>query len=152
MKQKPPQHDALNSTMEIPDGWHRLGDDDEVIAGDRYFYPTTRRWCEHRPGGTSLRTPKEFQMIYIRRLKTRPASGFQLLLRALKSLYYRVFKRYRRLELRVCTYEEASALLREQGIPGNPDEGWRIAREEDRNHVIGVVYLERRERILTQLP
>ena len=144
-----PQHDALNSTLEIPDGWHRLGDDEEVIAGDRFFYPPSGRWCEHyHPGRTSLRTPREFQMIYIRRLKTRPASGFQLLLRALKSLYYRIFKRYRRLELRVCTYEEASALLQEQGIPGNPGEGWRIAIEEGSNHVIGVVYMERRERIL----
>jgi hypothetical protein len=87
-----------------------------------------------------------------RRLKTRPASGFQLLLRALKSLYYRIFKRYRRLELRLCTYEEADALLRAQGIPGNPDEGWRIAIEEGGSYVIGVVYMERRERILMRLP
>jgi len=76
--------------------------------------------------------------------------GSPSLVRTLKSLYYRIFKRYRRLELKLCTYAEADAILRKQGIPGNPDEGWRIAREEDSNRVIGIVYLERRERILME--
>jgi len=47
--------------------------------------------------------------------------------------------RYNRLELRYVSYEDANVLMSEDGSD------WEIAREEDRNPVIGMVFLERRE-------
>lgn len=67
-------------------------------------------------------------------------------MKKLKRLYYRMFKRYRRLEVRCFCWAEADDLLRHN--LGKPEsEQWRIAaREEDRNRAIGVVFLERVER------
>lgn len=66
----------------------------------------------------------------------------------IKGLYYRVFKKYRRLEIKCCTYATGDILIRQN--VGKPEcEQWVLAiPEEDRNRVIGVVYLERRERIV----
>lgn len=64
----------------------------------------------------------------------------------MRKLFFKLFKCYRRLELRIVTYAEGDKLLKESvGKPEN--EKWRIAREEDTNRVIGLVYLERKERI-----
>lgn len=66
----------------------------------------------------------------------------------MKKLYYRLFKRYRRLDLVFVSYEEGNKLIR--GNAGKLDgEQWRIAKEEDRNGAYNRVYLERRERILS---
>ena len=69
-------------------------------------------------------------------------------MKKLKRLYYRMFKRYRRLEVRCFNYDEADRRIRENA--GKPErDQWRIAaREEDRNTMAGiVVFLERVERI-----
>ena len=67
----------------------------------------------------------------------------------LRRLFYAMFPRYLRLELRAFKYAEADTLLRQNG---GKEEGaqWRIAEEEDMN-VMGVgsryyVWLERRRR------
>jgi hypothetical protein len=56
----------------------------------------------------------------------------------LKSLFTRK-PRKRRAELRCLTYEAADKLIRET------KGAWTIAPEEDKNKVIGIVYLERLE-------
>lgn len=64
----------------------------------------------------------------------------------LRRLYYRLFKRYRRIELNCFTYSNADKLIREN--EGKPEKDqWVIAREEDKNYFYGMVWLERKERI-----
>ena len=65
-----------------------------------------------------------------------------------KKLFYKIFKRYRRLEFRAVSYAEGDRLIRES--VGKPErEQWVLAKEEDANRLVGlVVMLERRERIL----
>ena len=65
----------------------------------------------------------------------------------LKRIYYKIFKRYRRLALKCCDYRTADRLIRES--VGKPySKQWRIAiPEEDHNQAIGSVFLERKERI-----
>lgn len=71
------------------------------------------------------------------------ADGFYIRLR---KLWYRVFKKYRRLELRCLCYSDADKLIRatEHKLES---ERWEIAEEENRNPIVGVVWMERRERI-----
>lgn len=66
----------------------------------------------------------------------------------LRRAYYRMFKRYRRLEFRALSYADADKLIRQN--EGKPEsEQWVLAEEEDNNRAIGiVVFLQRRERIL----
>ena len=59
--------------------------------------------------------------------------------RAARSWLHRLVRRIcapkpKRLELKLATYSEAEGLLKQ---------GWTLAPEEDRNHAIGLVYLER---------
>jgi len=68
------------------------------------------------------------------------------MIKKLKKMWLYFFKRYRRLEFKLCTYAEGDRLIRASA--GKPErEQWIIAPEEDRNRAFGVVYLERRERI-----
>lgn len=65
----------------------------------------------------------------------------------LRRLFFRFFPCYRRLDLRFVTYREADDLIRESHGKSESLQ-WIIAsKEEDRNHMIGMVYIERRERI-----
>ncbi len=64
----------------------------------------------------------------------------------LKKLYYRLFKRYRRLELRSVNYIDADTMIRE-GANKPEHLQWRIAPEEDANFEPCLVWLERRVRI-----
>jgi len=67
-------------------------------------------------------------------------------MKALYRIYYRIFPMYRRLELKFVHWYEGDRLIR--GNLGKPEsEQWVIAEEENTNRVIGMVYLERRERI-----
>jgi len=68
-------------------------------------------------------------------------------MKRLRRLYYRIFKRYRRLDLQFCTYAAGDILIR--ATADCPEkEQWVLAiPEEDHNHVFGMVYLERKERI-----
>ena len=69
------------------------------------------------------------------------------MIQKLRRLYFRLFKRYRRLELRCVSYPEGDRLIRENA-EGPEDGRWHIAKEEDDSPLIGMsVYLERRERI-----
>ena len=52
----------------------------------------------------------------------------------------------KRLELRYLSYTEADKLIRETSG------AWTIAKEEDTNHVLGWVYLERLEVMVTNPP
>jgi hypothetical protein len=64
----------------------------------------------------------------------------------IRKLFYKIFKRYRRLEAKCITWDEADTLLRKN--EGKPEsEQWVLAKEEDFNRTIGMVYLERKERI-----
>jgi hypothetical protein len=64
----------------------------------------------------------------------------------LKRWRLRHFPKYRRLEGRFLRNSMADALIRQN--PGKPErERWEIAVEENNNPIIGLVFLERRERI-----
>lgn len=65
----------------------------------------------------------------------------------MKRLFYKIFKRYRRLEFAALSYSEADKLFREN--PGKQEcDQWVLAKEEDSNRSFGVVvFMERRERI-----
>lgn len=65
----------------------------------------------------------------------------------LRRLYFRIFKRYRQLEVAFVSYRIADAMI--QANVGKPEaEQWVIdAKMEDKNTAFGFVYLERRERI-----
>ena len=61
-------------------------------------------------------------------------------------LYYRLFKKYREIEVKLLPYNEADKLLKQNG--GKPeDQQWDLAKEEDINIAYGYVILARRERI-----
>jgi antitoxin component YwqK of YwqJK toxin-antitoxin module len=63
----------------------------------------------------------------------------------IRKLYYRLFKRYRRIEMKFVTYAEADKLMRKVIL--SPTDEWHLAKEEDKNSVTGMVYIERKERI-----
>jgi len=78
-----------------------------------------------------------------------PATCSTSLPQKIRRLYFRIFKRYRRLEFRAVSYAEGDRLIR--ASVGKPErDQWVLAiPEEDRNRAIGlVVMLERRERIV----
>jgi hypothetical protein len=70
-----------------------------------------------------------------------------MIIKRIRKIFFKVFKCYRRLEFKACSYAAADILIRQnEGKPEN--EQWVIAKEEDRNRAIGLfVFLERRERI-----
>ncbi len=61
-------------------------------------------------------------------------------MKTLRHLFFRVFKCYRRVDSCFVNYAEGDRLVL-------LDSGWRIAPEEDRNHVPGMVWLEKVERV-----
>lgn len=66
---------------------------------------------------------------------------------ALRRLYFKIVPHYRRIELRFVPYGRANYLL--SSSVGRPERSqWRLAKEEDYNRHIGLVALERRERIV----
>jgi hypothetical protein len=69
-------------------------------------------------------------------------------MKRLRQLYFRIFKTYKRLEFRAVSYAEGDRLIKES--VGKPEhEQWVIAKEEDKNMMVGlVVMLERRARIV----
>jgi len=74
-------------------------------------------------------------------------AGSTSTIQKLRRLYFRIFKRYRRLEVRRCTYAEANKLICDTERSPEP-ERWELAAEENHNPIIGIVWLERRERIV----
>lgn len=66
----------------------------------------------------------------------------------IRRFYFRIFKHYKRLEIRLVTYAEGDKLIRQN--EGKPEsEQWILAiPEEDTNFAYGYVFLERHERIL----
>ncbi len=68
-------------------------------------------------------------------------------MKAIRRVWFKIFPTYKRLELKFCKYSEADALMRLN--EKNPEEQqWRLAKEEDKNFQPGMVYIERRVRIL----
>ena len=67
-------------------------------------------------------------------------------MKQLKKLYYKIFKTYKVLETKFVTYNEGDKMIRE--THGKPEgEKWELAKEEDTNRMIGMVYLCRRVRV-----
>lgn len=65
----------------------------------------------------------------------------------MKKLFYKIFKRYKVLETKFVTYDEGGEMIRAtHDKPEN--EKWVLAKEEDTNQMIGMVYLCRRVRIV----
>lgn len=64
----------------------------------------------------------------------------------MRKLFYRIFKCYKVLETRCFTWEEADLIIK-QTHDKPESERWVIAKEEDTNHVIGIVWLCRKVRI-----
>jgi len=67
--------------------------------------------------------------------------------RWLRRAYYKQVPHYLRLELRCVTYWDGDKLIRQNEGKKTVEECWRIAPEEDRNRVMGTVWLERVSRI-----
>lgn len=68
-------------------------------------------------------------------------------MKALRRLYFRLFRRYRRIEFRYVSWGVAHKLF--QANPFQPATAqWHLAPEEDYNIVPGLVAIERRERIV----
>ena len=68
-------------------------------------------------------------------------------MKILRRLYYRLFTRYKRLELRKCSYAEGDDLITTTFHLDEPLQ-WQIAvPEEDKNQAFNVVFLERKVRI-----
>jgi len=67
--------------------------------------------------------------------------------RFFRRLYFKVFKRYERLEFMCLNWPEADVLLKENKNKSE-EEQWHLAKEEDFNQIYGTVFLERRRRIL----
>lgn len=63
------------------------------------------------------------------------------MIKKLKRLYYQLIPHYERLEFKCVTYSEADRLMKQ-------DPSWVLAKEEDNNHNYGVVFIERKKRIL----
>lgn len=64
----------------------------------------------------------------------------------LKKLYYLLFPTYVVLETKFVTYQEGDQMIKESA--DKPEsERWVLAKEEDTNHVFGMVYLCRKIRI-----
>lgn len=64
----------------------------------------------------------------------------------MKKLFYKIFKCYNVLETKAVTYREANKMIEE--TKDKPEaERWVLAKEEDRNHVIGIVFICRKVRI-----
>ena len=65
----------------------------------------------------------------------------------MKKLFYKLFKKYRVLETRFVTWQEGNRLIKES-YDKSESERWVLAKEEDGNRIIGMVYLCRKERVL----
>jgi hypothetical protein len=68
------------------------------------------------------------------------------MLKKIRRLWLKWFPVYERLDLQICSYAAADVMIR-QSERKPEDQQWVIAKEEDTNHIIGFVYLERRRRI-----
>jgi len=64
----------------------------------------------------------------------------------MKKLFYRLFKRYKRLDIKFVSYYEGDKMIK-GSVGKHESEQWVLAKEEDHNRCYGWVYLERRERI-----
>lgn len=63
-----------------------------------------------------------------------------------RRLYLKLFPTYKVLETKFVTYQEGDKMLRE--THDKPEaEKWVLAKEEDNNHIIGMVYLCRKVRV-----
>ena len=68
-------------------------------------------------------------------------------MKRLKKIYYKLFPHYRVLETRFVSYPEADKMIR-LTEDSSESEKWVLAKEEDTNRIIGMVYLCRKIRIV----
>lgn len=67
----------------------------------------------------------------------------------LKKLYYKIFKHYEVIETKFVPYQNGDKMIRE--THDKPEaERWVLAKEEDTNRAIGMVYLYRKRRVTFQ--
>lgn len=65
----------------------------------------------------------------------------------MKKLFYKIFKRYKVLETKYVSYSEGDEMIK--ATHDKPEsEKWVLAKEEDTNQTIGMVYLCRKVRIV----
>lgn len=67
----------------------------------------------------------------------------------LRKIFFKIFKRYNRLELRFVNWKDGDDLIRQNANTTDTSKHWVIAKEEDDNKIIGFVFLERKERRLS---
>ena len=67
-------------------------------------------------------------------------------MKKLRQLYYTLFKHYNVLETKCVTYKEGDKMLTETSN-SQESEKWVLAKEEDTNRMMGMVYLCRKVRI-----
>ena len=68
-------------------------------------------------------------------------------MKRLRKFYYRIFKTYNVLETKFVTYSEGDRMIKETNNKSE-EEKWVLAKEEDTNKVIGMVYLCRKVQII----
>jgi hypothetical protein len=66
---------------------------------------------------------------------------------SMKKIFYKIFKRYKVLETKFVTYKEGDKMCRDTHDKPE-EEKWVLAKEEDSNRIIGMVYLCRRVRLM----
>lgn len=66
----------------------------------------------------------------------------------MKKIFYKIFKRYKVLETRFVTWEVGDKMIKETHDKPEPEK-WVLAKEEDANTIIGMVYLCRKVRIIS---
>jgi hypothetical protein len=67
----------------------------------------------------------------------------------IRKIFFKIFKRYNRLELIFVNWKDADVLIRQNENFTDTSQHWVIAKEEDDNKLIGFVFLERKERRLS---
>lgn len=68
-------------------------------------------------------------------------------MKKLRKLYFRIFRRYKRLELKYVSWTVGNEMIKGNANKPEP-ERWVLAKpEEDNNHRVGMVFLERKKRI-----
>lgn len=68
-------------------------------------------------------------------------------MKQLRKIYYKIFRNYTILETKFVPYGAGDKMIRE--THDKPErEKWVLAKEEDTNRIIGMVYLCRKERIV----
>lgn len=69
------------------------------------------------------------------------------MIKTLRRWYFKIFKRYERIDYRCVTYLEGDRMIRATAHMAEHEQ-WVLAPEEDHNRIPLIVFLERRKRIM----